>query len=1142
MITGGILISRLYPFYDAYSRIIYTIGRKEYSDALDDLKVLVEKENDQVKVYLKIAEMYHYLNRYEEGLSYFNKRIRENPDNLFLIHGRGKLNQKFQNYNKALNDYLAIIRNQHNYCFIFKDVVDIYYYSGQASRADSLLSLLRGKYPENGNINYGLGYFYHLKNEWTRAYHYLNQSLLHNSGCLQAINNKIIASYYLNQFEEMFELCTRGAELAKQKRDIEMYNVFVANAGLACTELKHFKKALRFYKKDARLANRRGISTPITSLNISYLYYLMGKTELSDKYEMTAIKIAHENRDTSSLAVLYYNRCADLYDKSDYTEALKSIKESIEFAKSAGNKRMEGLSTWLKGNLHKNTGEIEIAIENYKQSLNVARQSNDHYVLGRCYNALGNVNKDIGNYLEALNFYEKALETAEKINNESDMDVHLENISLVYYLLGDYHKSLKYINRAIIISERNQNSFQSGEHYSFIARIYIQKGKYKKAHKYALKALSLLKKTGNKRGVSLAFESLSETALKTKNIPLSFCYLDSALNLSREIDVKYIIGNQLNLSGELFFQNKQYVEAENQYSEALRLGNQTKNKQILFSAEYGLGKVYAATKQIVKALHHFEKAVDIQEEIYFSFGLEEMRVDFQENNLDIYNDIMNFLVWCYEDQMNSDFTKKAFLYAEKARAQTFIQKIINKRFSITGDIDKDLKLREYKLRQELSILQKELRYQNFTKRERKEQIRRIETIESEIQKLKRKIALANPEYGNLFYPETPGINEIKEYAVGKNEAILEYYLTEAESYIWLITSENIEFRKLPNRGIIVNSVTDYLQFIENPVSLRNSFYDHCIPGNDLYSLILEPFESIIQSCNHLIIIPHGILNRLPFESLIVDFTDKYNPVYLVDQHKISYAPSSNALLMMKSQKNEIEAPKILAIGNPDYERISNNSMLKRRDSVYSTFNISRSYDFYSSRTDSLSSLPYSEIEINLIRDLFSEENCKIFTGEKADEEMIKNLNLTQFNYIHFATHSIIDERIPSRSGLVLTLNKQSNEDGILQLYEIHNLDLDADLVVLSSCQTGRGKLYQTEGIIGLARAFFYAGASSVIVSHWNINDRATFLFMKHFYSSLIQGNNTTDALRNAQLNMLQSEVLLYRHPYYWAPFILIGNH
>jgi len=188
----------------------------------------------------------------------------------------------------------------------------------------------------------------------------------------------------------------------------------------------------------------------------------------------------------------------------------------------------------------------------------------------------------------------------------------------------------------------------------------------------------------------------------------------------------------------------------------------------------------------------------------------------------------------------------------------------------------------------------------------------------------------------------------------------------------------------------------------------------------------------------------------------------------------------------------------------------------------------------------LERLPNTGEEVRAIAGLFPSERRRTRTRAEASEASLKAENLTQVGRLHFATHAVLDERAPVRSGVVLSLVNPGQEDGILRTNEIFNLELDADLVVLSACQTGLGALVRGEGIMGLTRAFLYAGARRVVVSLWEVSDLSTTEFMKSFYQSMRSGNNPGAALRQAKLAMLRSAAPLYRHPYFWAPFVQVG--
>jgi CHAT domain-containing protein len=186
-----------------------------------------------------------------------------------------------------------------------------------------------------------------------------------------------------------------------------------------------------------------------------------------------------------------------------------------------------------------------------------------------------------------------------------------------------------------------------------------------------------------------------------------------------------------------------------------------------------------------------------------------------------------------------------------------------------------------------------------------------------------------------------------------------------------------------------------------------------------------------------------------------------------------------------------------------------------------------------------SRLKYSGVEIEKIAALFKPARRIVLERDRASEENFKSQNLADYRIIHFATHAFIDDKKPARSAIVLSLDRDPQEDGFLQMREIFNLKMRADLVVLSACQTGLGQLIKGEGIEGLSRAFFYAGASSVLLSLWAVNDQASYQLLERFYVHLRSADPVMDSLRLAKLEMIDSEILA--HPYYWAGFVVSGN-
>ncbi len=272
---------------------------------------------------------------------------------------------------------------------------------------------------------------------------------------------------------------------------------------------------------------------------------------------------------------------------------------------------------------------------------------------------------------------------------------------------------------------------------------------------------------------------------------------------------------------------------------------------------------------------------------------------------------------------------------------------------------------------------------------------------------------------------------------------------------------------------------------------------------------------------------------MPFEALT------HNGRFLLEDHEVSYLPAASLAGLWQDARNRNDRQdkmELLAFGDPDFGPELKASVTRRYGSGPVSF--VRQAGF--SDGFQLDRLPRTRDEVEYIAGLFPPDRSRVYFGKESTEEIVKQETLGRYRRLHFATHSLIDERDPSRSSVVFSLDDDPGEDGFLEVSEISELELDCDLVVLSACQTGRGQLVSGEGILGLSRAFLYAGARSVVVSLWNVSDISTAQLMKNFYQNLVDGAGNATALRQAKLKMARGSTET-RHPYYWAPFIVVGE-
>jgi CHAT domain-containing protein len=296
----------------------------------------------------------------------------------------------------------------------------------------------------------------------------------------------------------------------------------------------------------------------------------------------------------------------------------------------------------------------------------------------------------------------------------------------------------------------------------------------------------------------------------------------------------------------------------------------------------------------------------------------------------------------------------------------------------------------------------------------------------------------------------------------------------------------------------------------------------------IYDLLLKPAEKQLQGKSTLCLVPDSRLWELPFQALQPD-----DDHYLIEHHALFYAPSLTVLkemeaLFKKRAGANQHLPALLAFGNPALYT----KTVAQVTSVH--------------RGENLGPLPEAEAEVRTLNRLYGPAQCKIYIGAEAREGTIK-AEMGKYRALHFATHGILDDKNPMYSQLLLSLSGgNESDDGLLEAWEIANLDLRADLTVLSACDTARGRVEAGEGVIGMSWAFFVAGCPTTVVSQWKVSSASTTQLMEEFHRNLLsQGSGQkrpapkAEALRLAALRLLKDKQ--YRHPYYWAPFVVIGN-
>jgi CHAT domain-containing protein len=359
-----------------------------------------------------------------------------------------------------------------------------------------------------------------------------------------------------------------------------------------------------------------------------------------------------------------------------------------------------------------------------------------------------------------------------------------------------------------------------------------------------------------------------------------------------------------------------------------------------------------------------------------------------------------------------------------------------------------------------------------------------------------------------------------------DEMILEYVLDEPNSYCLTITRD---YSKI---GVLPLGRKPMEQLIEHYLTEIKSKQPGLEPGKELNSLLLGPVQAPAGKLR-LVIVPDGKLHLLPFDSL-----RDHEGHYVLTAHVVTYAPSATVLYLLRTSHSAHHATlPFLGVGDVPYQRTSALETAKTTDSVSTGSDASG--DLFGSAGVKLKYLPGSRQEVIAAGEALGNRSI-LLLDEKATETAFKSQPLADFQIIHLAVHGIASTRFPDRAALVLESDPASHEDGLLQVREIRNLPLNSELVILSACDTGQGRLLGEEGVANLEQAFLLAGAKTIVASLWGADDTYTLALMKHFYRHLANRQDKGSALRQAKIDLLE-EFGEQALPFYWAGFTMVGD-
>jgi CHAT domain-containing protein len=856
----------------------------------------------------------------------------------------------------------------------------------------------------------------------------------------------------------------------------------------------------------------------------------------------------------------------------DFQAAIRYDEECLPIFRSLHDSNMQGSTLINVGGAHDVLGDGPAALGAYLEALPLLQARGEHVNEAVALNNIGKIYADMADWQKASGYYQQALPIFQAAGESARAAITLTNLGTLNYLLGDNGKALEYYQRALPLhrAARNQHGeadtlLQAGSVYRALDNMPEAKHSYEQA--LALdRAIGDHWREGNVlRLLGAAYSATGEQQKALESLQQSRSLLHAANDARAEGLTLYVLGNAYRLSAKP-------QDAVNSYQQSLALLQHVGDRDSSAKVLLGLARVERNQSQLSDARQHAEQALALIEQVRSHAGAQEERASYFATQHDAGEFYIDLLMRMHKQDSDAGHDAEAFQAAERARARSLLEMLAEARVDFRRGVDPNLLAKEHEFSGLLSSKsQRLLMLRGAGSQEKADALKKeISDLEDQYRQLELEIRKNSPEYAAITQPEPLTLKEVQQQVLDSDSLLLEYSLGEERSYLFVVSGRGLKTFELPGRAKIDDSVrqVDELLTARSQYKLgesarekqaRIAAADREFPAAaaSLSKTVLGPAAGELGD-KRLVLVADGALQTIPFAVLPIPNATAATP--LVAQHELVSLPSASTVDELRKEiAGRQPAPDLVAVfADPvfaaDDPRVRKSQTSGKEQTLATAVPASerdddaRMLEHLASGPSAASGrleiprLPFTREEAARIAALAPANQTFEALDFRASLKSVSSGELSRYRYVHFATHGYLDSDRPELSSIVLSLVDQNGgpQDGFLRAQDIYNLKLNADLVVLSACQTGLGKQIRGEGIVGLTRGFMYAGAPRVIVSMWSVNDRATEELMAAFYQKLLKDNmRPSAALRQAQLEMWKSRK--WSAPYYWGAFIQQGE-
>ena len=944
--------------------------------------------------------------------------------------------------------------------------------------------------------------------------------------------------FMLSEYKLAIDYFDRARQNARQHKDPVGEIEALDNIGYVHIYLSEYSRAIPYFNQALAIRKRVPATSPantserlqaVTLNNLGEAHYSLGDLKKSMDFFNRALALWSAAGDRRGQALAELNLGYTYYDMGDTELAAVHYEKSLSLWKVIDDRRGEALARTALGGIYSFIGKRQLALESHMEASKVLQVIGDRQGQAAALNGLGRVYEESNDLKTALDNYEHALQLYQAIGSNEFEALAEYYVGRVQRAMNNPEAALEHYERSISLSRSSRN---------------------RRLQAYA------------ERGVATIYDSQGD---KTRALNL----LSEVLRLYRQVGDRHGQAQTLNNIGLIHQSSQQFKVAKQTFYRALDLNREGDDRVGEAATRFNLAQTERNLGSTAEALAQIKEAMKIIESLRSSLAQYELRNSYFALMQEYYAFYVDLLIQLYKQNSDPNFLAMSFEASESARARSLLEMLTEARASIREGVSEELLSRERNLQQQLSVRAKyylRLKNNERTEDEAIKLEKEVRQLANEYSEVEAQIRAQSPRYANLTQPELPDTRKIQAKLLDDQTVLLEYFLGDEKSYLWLLSNTSLQVYELPKRSELEAATRQIYELItaRQPVANEQATdYQKRVAEADaeywrqatmLSQVLLGPVAGQIAG-KRLLLITDGALQYIPFEALpdpTALKSDSTEPNPLILAHEIVSLPSASTLYSLRQETPQSVSPdRLVAVfSDPVFSDTDPRVTQSKRSNTTQTTESAQIVPVGISERDAgvpnqfkTPRLPSTRFESDAIMAFVPQNQGMIASGFEANRSRLLSSDLSRYQILHFATHGVIDSEHPELSGIILSMVNEdgSSADGFFQLHDIYNLKLSAKLVVLSACNSGLGKNVRGEGFIGLTRAFMYAGAHSTVASLWKVDDNATTELMRNFYSAMLQqGMSPAAALKSAKVKM--SKHPTWGHPFYWAAFVLQGEY